>query len=303
MVFDSYLTATWCVIITMTTVGYGDVYAVSPFGRVISIINALWGAFIISLLVASIGKIFELSENQKKAIAEITNSKKAAQSLRASFDYFIAKNDFIKSGPQQKEVLDTGDVPPSKNQLKRLKHKMEVATGHLKQERISNLDMLPRDINAENIDLVKEQVLDLNDKFDFLLSLLMKGQKLGVSLDHTQEVQPAFKEFSLGNVQTSLNQNNDEEEAFDPKNGEHLLKAVKEFEARARHEVGKDRQKFRKPEPKKSLIDRIMEAHKFEEEQGKKKEKEQFLQHLTTGHQIKRQRLSIGVVRNKSLAE
>ena len=48
--------------------------------------------------------------------------------------------------------------------------------------------MLPRDINAENIDLVKEQVLDLNDKFDFLLSLLMKGQKLGVSLDHTQEV-------------------------------------------------------------------------------------------------------------------
>jgi hypothetical protein len=46
----------------MTTVGYGDVYAVSPFGRMISIINALWGAFVISLLVASIGKIFELSE-------------------------------------------------------------------------------------------------------------------------------------------------------------------------------------------------------------------------------------------------
>jgi hypothetical protein len=57
----------------MTTVGYGDVYAVSPFGRIISIINALWGAFVISLLVASIGKIFELNDNQKKAIAEITN--------------------------------------------------------------------------------------------------------------------------------------------------------------------------------------------------------------------------------------
>ncbi len=60
IVFDSYFTAIWCVVITMTTVGYGDVYAVSPFGRVISIINALWGAFIISMLVASIGKIFEL---------------------------------------------------------------------------------------------------------------------------------------------------------------------------------------------------------------------------------------------------
>jgi len=62
-VFDSYLTSMWCVVITMTTVGYGDVYAVSPFGRYISIINALWGAFIISMLVASIGKVFDMSEN------------------------------------------------------------------------------------------------------------------------------------------------------------------------------------------------------------------------------------------------
>jgi hypothetical protein len=59
----------------MTTVGYGDVYAVSPFGKIISLLNALWGAFIISMLVASIGKIFELADNQKKAIIEITNSR------------------------------------------------------------------------------------------------------------------------------------------------------------------------------------------------------------------------------------
>ena len=65
----------WCVVITMTTVGYGDVFAVSPFGRVISIINALWGAFVISMLVASIGTVFDLNEQQKKAIVEITNRK------------------------------------------------------------------------------------------------------------------------------------------------------------------------------------------------------------------------------------
>lgn len=69
------MTAIWCVVITMTTVGYGEIYSVSPFGRIISIINALWGALIISMIVASIGKIFELADNQKKAIADITNSK------------------------------------------------------------------------------------------------------------------------------------------------------------------------------------------------------------------------------------
>jgi hypothetical protein len=80
----------------MTTVGYGDVYAVSPFGRIISIVNALWGAFVISLLVASIGKIFELSERQKQAIAEITNSKSSAATVKASFKYFTEKSIYQK---------------------------------------------------------------------------------------------------------------------------------------------------------------------------------------------------------------
>lgn len=46
----------------MTTVGYGDIFAVSPFGRIISILNALWGAFIISMLVGTIGTIFNLND-------------------------------------------------------------------------------------------------------------------------------------------------------------------------------------------------------------------------------------------------
>ena len=81
----------------MTTVGYGDVAAVSPFGRMISIINALWGAFIISLLVASIDKIFKLSEKQKEALAEITNSKAAAASIRSSIQYYNAKKEYQKN--------------------------------------------------------------------------------------------------------------------------------------------------------------------------------------------------------------
>jgi Ion channel len=61
-VFDSYFTSVWNVVITMTTVGYGDIASVSVYGRLISMVNAIWGAFIISLLVASIGKIFELTD-------------------------------------------------------------------------------------------------------------------------------------------------------------------------------------------------------------------------------------------------
>lgn len=75
-VFDSYFSSVWNVIITMTTVGYGDIAAISDYGRVISILNALWGAFIISLLVASIGRIFELNDGQARAIQEIKEKEK-----------------------------------------------------------------------------------------------------------------------------------------------------------------------------------------------------------------------------------
>ena len=74
---------------------------------------------------------------------------------------------------------------------------MELATDMLRTERISNEDMIPKDVQGENIDVVKEQILDLNDKFDFLLSLLMKGQKLGVSIEPNQEGFNVIKDFSM----------------------------------------------------------------------------------------------------------
>jgi len=46
----------------MTTVGYGDVFAISYFGRVVSIVNAIWGAFIISCLVATLSKVSKYYE-------------------------------------------------------------------------------------------------------------------------------------------------------------------------------------------------------------------------------------------------
>jgi len=52
----------WCIIITMTTVGYGDVVPSTPPGRIIAIFTAMWGAFLISLMVLSVGQIFALNE-------------------------------------------------------------------------------------------------------------------------------------------------------------------------------------------------------------------------------------------------
>jgi voltage-gated potassium channel Kch len=44
----------------MTTVGYGDIVPGTSFGRLTVIVAALWGTFLISILILSVGNIFKL---------------------------------------------------------------------------------------------------------------------------------------------------------------------------------------------------------------------------------------------------
>lgn len=43
----------------------------------------------------------------------------------------------------------------------------------MKNERNLNEEMMPRDITGEQIETIKEQILDINDKFDFLVKLML----------------------------------------------------------------------------------------------------------------------------------
>ena len=49
----------WNVLVTMTTVGYGDFYPKTNFGRLVGIIIAFWGVFIVSLFVVSLSTMLE----------------------------------------------------------------------------------------------------------------------------------------------------------------------------------------------------------------------------------------------------
>jgi hypothetical protein len=46
-----YWNGMWCIIVTMSTVGFGDFYPISLMGRAISVIAAFWGNFLISLMI------------------------------------------------------------------------------------------------------------------------------------------------------------------------------------------------------------------------------------------------------------
>eukprot|EP00347_Sterkiella_histriomuscorum_P005684 403355659 len=89
--FDDYFQSIWLIVITITTVGYGDIVAFSFFGRFMIMITAFWGAFLISLLIVSVGNIFQLTRNQRKAMHHLFLTRKAATSITSAMRFFLAK--------------------------------------------------------------------------------------------------------------------------------------------------------------------------------------------------------------------
>jgi len=56
---------------------------------------------------------------------------------------------------------------------------MILAADKMRNERINNIEeILPIDEDGDNIEIIKDQMLDINDKFDYLVGLMMKSNKI-----------------------------------------------------------------------------------------------------------------------------
>ena len=75
------------IIVTMTTVGFGDYVPYTTLGKIVTMITALWGAFIISLLIVSVSAIFTLSPKQKVAYEKLVRVRTAAKWIISAMRY------------------------------------------------------------------------------------------------------------------------------------------------------------------------------------------------------------------------
>lgn len=76
--FSSFWNTIWCLIITMTTVGYGDFFPSTFLGRIIGIMACICGVFLISMLIVAISNLLDLTpieENVFKIIQRIKLTK------------------------------------------------------------------------------------------------------------------------------------------------------------------------------------------------------------------------------------
>merc|ERR1719469_1770129 len=69
--WDSLISGFWCILITMSTVGYGDFYPTTHVGRFIAIVSMIWGQFLISLLLIAMVITASFSAQEEKAYTNI----------------------------------------------------------------------------------------------------------------------------------------------------------------------------------------------------------------------------------------
>ena len=62
----TYSNSFWNAVVTMTTVGYGDFYPKTLFGRFIGIIICFWGVLIVSIFVVSLTNLLTLTPAEEK---------------------------------------------------------------------------------------------------------------------------------------------------------------------------------------------------------------------------------------------
>ena len=70
--------AVWLTVITMTGVGYGDIFAVTLFGRITTLAIALSGSILVAVLVSTMARHLVLKPSETKVLYEIEEEQIAA---------------------------------------------------------------------------------------------------------------------------------------------------------------------------------------------------------------------------------
>lgn len=90
--------AMWFVFVTMTTVGYGDLFPKTQFGRCITIMSALVGVYFVSMMMVFMTQKSLMTDKEDKAYKLITrlkyrnyNKDKHADLIHIFFQYIIVK--------------------------------------------------------------------------------------------------------------------------------------------------------------------------------------------------------------------
>ena len=95
--FHSVGEGVWWAIVTLGTVGYGDVVPTSPWGRVVGGLVIIFGVTFLAFLTATVTSMFVSSEQREEAARDAALSEERQMELRAAFRRLEERLDAIEA--------------------------------------------------------------------------------------------------------------------------------------------------------------------------------------------------------------
>jgi hypothetical protein len=160
----NYWNDLWCVFITMTTVGYGDISPKSLLGRIIIIISCMFGVFLVGLMVVSVTSYLNIVGVESNVYKILLKSNKMEYRNQLAFkaiaQYLKSINEVKKERNMASKDIFLNKVVPT--QKKQIHH-------HLKNFKIADSDFLQTIPSLNEYD-------NISDHLRFLEENMSKNQ-------------------------------------------------------------------------------------------------------------------------------
>jgi len=176
MDFSTYWNSMWCVILTMTTVGYGDFYAKTHFGRIVSFLCCIWGVFVVSLMVVTLNNVLGMSSAEEKALT-VLDRLSLRKHLKAEAAYILTNMAKVGVNNKRKkgEELETENKKAFRNIKKHLNDFKGISRNIRSLDDGSNIsEEMTRQFEfmRDEIKDIKQQNQDLKDVVNKLNNLI-----------------------------------------------------------------------------------------------------------------------------------
>jgi hypothetical protein len=131
---SNYLNNLWCVFITMTTVGYGDISPSSFFGRINIIISCMFGVFLVGLMVVSVTSYLNIEGIDSNIYQILLKSEKMEERNKSAYKAIVQYLKSIREINQKKHNVDnelflTKVIPDQKKMINHYLKNFKIADG------------------------------------------------------------------------------------------------------------------------------------------------------------------------------